>query len=215
MSSLIFLLLICTAVGVGVLALLGNQGKLKPPQSSEGSENNAAQSYTYSRQKYLFTRTELTFYRALQTATQSQYLVFGKVRVADVLKPQTDNRGDWQRAFNKISAKHFDFVLCDPANLRVLAAVELDDSSHQRVDRVKRDDFLNQAVKGAGLPLIRFPVQTAYEQEAIQRHIAQTLGLPQAKKSQPEVKLKVKPETKLAEPTAKPKPKPKVPPTKP
>lgn len=209
MLPLIFLLIVCAVVGVGALALLGSQKKMTPPQSTQGSDNNAAQSYTYSCQNYLFTRTELTFYRALQAATQGEYLVFGKVRVADVLKPQTDNRGDWQRAFNKISAKHFDFVLCDPTSLKVLAAVELDDSSHQRGDRVKRDDFLNQAVKSAGLPLIRFPVQTAYDREAIQHHIAQILGLPQTEKA--------KPKTKLVEPSAKPKPKPKpkVPPTKP
>ncbi|MBW4481175.1 MAG: DUF2726 domain-containing protein [Tildeniella torsiva UHER 1998/13D] len=176
MSSLIFLLLICIVVGVGALALLSSPRNLTPPQSSRVSENDSAQAYTYSRQPYLFTRTELTFYRALQAATQGQYLVFGKVRVADVLKPQTDNRGDWQRAFNKISAKHFDFVLCDPATLKVLAAVELDDSTHQRGDRVKRDDFLNQTVKSAGLPLVRFPVQESYGQEAIQRDIAKTLG---------------------------------------
>lgn len=176
MSSLIFLLLICTVVGVGALAFLNSQGNLTPPPSSRVSDHNVAQVYIYSCQKYLFTRTELTFYRALQAATQGQYLVFGKVRVADVLKPQTDNRADRQRAFNKISAKHFDFVLCDPVNLKVLAAVELDDSSHQRVDRIKRDDFLNQAVASAGLPLIRFPVQESYGQEAIQRNIAKTLG---------------------------------------
>nr|WP_242024846.1 DUF2726 domain-containing protein [Leptolyngbya sp. FACHB-60] len=208
---MIVLLLICAGVGVGAIAILSRQTN---STSSKLTQNraDAAQAYHYSCQKCLFTQAETTFYHALQKATQSQYLVFGKVRVADVLKPQTDNRGDWQRAFNKISAKHFDFVLCDPASLKVLAAVELDDSSHQRVDRVKRDDFLNQAVKSAGLPLIRFPVQTAYDREDMQHHIAQTLGRPQS-----ETKPEIKPKAKLVEPSAKPKPKPKskVPPTKP
>nr|WP_242019833.1 DUF2726 domain-containing protein [Nodosilinea sp. FACHB-131] len=213
---MIVLLLIFAGVGAGAIALLSRQAH---STSSKPTQNgaDAAQSYPYSRQKYLFTLAETTFYHALQNATQSEYLVFGKVRVADVLKPQTDNRGDWQRAFNKISAKHFDFVLCDRDRLTVLAAVELDDSSHQRGDRIKRDDFLNQVVKSAGLPLIRFAVQTAYDREAVQRHIAQTLGLPPSEKAKPEIKLKAKPETELVEPSAtpKPKPKPKVPPTKP
>ncbi|MBD2109558.1 DUF2726 domain-containing protein [Nodosilinea sp. FACHB-13] len=143
MSSLIVLLLICAGVGFVAIALLSRQANSTSPKPTQAHGTDTAQSYSYSYQKYLFTQAETTFYHALQNATQSQYLVFGKVRVADVLKPQTDNRGDWQRAFNKISAKHFDFVLCDRASLKVLAAVELDDSSHQRVDRVKRDDFLN------------------------------------------------------------------------
>jgi len=160
----------------GAFVFFSSQGKSASSQVPQAKEVDSAQSFTYSCQQYLFTRAEATFYRALQAAIAGQYLVFGKVRVADVLKPQTDNRGDWQRAFNKISAKHFDFVLCDSDSLKVLATVELDDSSHQRVDRVKRDDFLNQAVASAGLPLIRFPVQAAYDPETIQRHIAQALG---------------------------------------
>ncbi|MGB7316106.1 MAG: DUF2726 domain-containing protein [Nodosilinea sp.] len=200
--------------------LASSRGTAKPSTPAQAASDKAsdtAQTYAYSCQKSLFTRAEISFYRALQEATTEQYQVLGKVRVADVLKPQTENRGDWQRAFNKISAKHFDFVLCDRDRLKVLAAVELDDSSHQRVDRVKRDDFLNQAVKSAGLPLIRFPVQTAYEQEAIQHHIAQALGLPQPEQAKPAGQPKAKPKAKLVEPTAKPKPKPKtkVPPTKP
>lgn len=239
MPSLIVLLVVGAVVVAGLTVLSSSQGaKSKPSipaQVVSDKETHTAQTYTYSRQKSLFTKAELSFYRALQEATTEQYQVLGKVRVADVLKPQTENRGDWQRAFNKISAKHFDFVLCDRDSLKVLAAIELDDSSHQRVDRVKRDDFLNQAVKSAGLPLIRFPVQTAYEREAIQRYIAQALGLPQPEKVKPEkvkpekVKPeKVKPEksqpeakpeakAKVVEPTTakpKPKPKPKGPPTK-
>lgn len=176
MSLLIFLLLICAVAVVGAFALSSSQGKSGSSQVPPAKEADSAQTFTYSCQKYLFTRAEATFYRALQEAIAGQYLVFGKVRVADVLKPQTDNRGDWQRAFNKISAKHFDFVLCDSDSLKVLATVELDDSSHQRVDRVKRDDFLNQAVASAGLPLLRFPVQATYDPETIQRHIAESLS---------------------------------------
>ncbi|PSN76757.1 hypothetical protein C8B47_25650 [filamentous cyanobacterium CCP4] len=217
MVSLLFALLVIGAVVIAGLSLLASsQGTAKPSSARAASDkaSNSVQTYAYSRQKFLFTRAELSFYRALQAATTEHYQVLGKVRVADVLKPQTETRGDWQRAFNKISAKHFDFVLCNRDSLSVLAAVELDDSSHQRSDRIKRDDFLNQAVKSAGLPLIRFPVQSSYDRDAIQHHIAQTLGLPQPKKAKPE---KAKPKTRLVEPTAKPKPKPrpKTPPTQP
>ncbi|MGG6238744.1 DUF2726 domain-containing protein [Nodosilinea sp. AN01ver1] len=222
MSLLIFLLLIGAVVVAGLSVLANSKGATSKSsalrQTASVPEAEIAQTHAYSRQKYLFTRAELSFYRALQAAAAEQYHVLGKVRVADVLKPQTENRGDWQRAFNKISAKHFDFVLCDRDSLSILAAVELDDSSHQRSDRIKRDDFLNQAVKSAGLPLIRFPVQPAYDRDAIQQHIAQTLGLPQPKQVKPEVKpKKARPNTNLAEPTAKPKPKPrpKTPPTQP
>jgi hypothetical protein len=180
LPTFIFLLLICIAVGAGVLALSSDKrtGKkrssVSPATQSEPADSD--QVYSYRLQKSLFTPAELVFFNALQEATSGQFLVFGKVRVADVIKPQTSNRSDWQRAFNKISAKHFDFVLCDKESLKVLATVELDDSSHSRVDRVKRDDFLNQAVDSAKLALIRFPVQASYGLDDIQSKIAQTLG---------------------------------------
>ena len=213
-SLLIALLVIGAVVVAGLSLLASSQGTAKPSSARATSDKapNPVQTYAYSRQKFLFTRAELSFYRALQEATTEHYEILGKVRVADVLKPQTENRGDWQRAFNKISAKHFDFVLCDRDSLNVLAAVELDDSSHQRSDRIKRDGFLNQAVQSAALPLIRFPVQANYDRDAIQQHIAEILGLPQPQKTKPEVKPeRVKLKTKLVEPT--PKPKPKMPPT--
>lgn len=93
-----------------------------------------------------------------------------------MIQPQrTPNRSEWQRAFNKISAKHFDFVLCDPSSLQVVAAIELDDSSHSQSKRVQRDDFLNQAVATAGLPLVRFPVRKSYIAAQIQSKVQRSL----------------------------------------
>ncbi|WP_225885420.1 DUF2726 domain-containing protein [Leptolyngbya sp. KIOST-1] len=214
------MLILGVVVVAGIAVFAGGQGagpkRSTPTRPVVDQEAGAGPTYVYSRQRALFTRAELNFYRALQAATTDRYQVLGKVRVADVLKPQTKNRSDWARAFNKISAKHFDFVLCDRNSLRVVAAVELDDSSHQRSDRIKRDDFLNQAVQSAGLPLIRFPVQPVYEQDAIQHRIAQTLSLPDPE-TQPKPKPKAKSEAKPNQVTPSPKPKlkPKSPPLMP
>ena len=57
---------------------------------------------------------------------------------------------------NRIHSKHVDFVLCASDTIRVIAAIELDDASHDRPDRVSRDDFLDAAFDAAQLPLIRF-----------------------------------------------------------
>lgn len=62
----------------------------------------------------LLTPAERSFYGVLISAVGDSALVFSKVRVADVLKPQKGlDRSNWQRAFNRISSKHFDFVLCN------------------------------------------------------------------------------------------------------
>ena len=44
--------------------------------------------YGYSQRDALFSNAEITFLKALMKATEDKYLVFGKVRVADVLLPE-------------------------------------------------------------------------------------------------------------------------------
>ena len=83
------------------------------------------------------------------------YHLLAKPRLADLLTPQAaPGSRSWWRAFNRISAKHLDFVLCDAA-YRPALALELDDRSHQRPDRRRRDRLVEQALARAGLPLLR------------------------------------------------------------
>ena len=118
----------------------------------------------YRKREVLFTQAEQKFLTILDNVIGDKYRVFGMVRVADVIEPvATAKSPGWQSAFNRIQSKHFDFVICDPDELRILAAIELDDSSHARRNRRDRDEFLNQACKSAGLPLIRFSAKANYD----------------------------------------------------
>jgi very-short-patch-repair endonuclease len=104
-------------------------------------------------------------------------MYFAKVRVADILQPQSGcDRSTWQRAFNKISAKHFDFVICKKEALELKCVIELDDSSHKRQDRANRDNFLNDAAQSAGLAIVHFPVKASYTAEQIQSKLSRVMG---------------------------------------
>lgn len=117
----------------------------------------------YVIKKQLFTPAERSFYGVLNQALGDDAVVFGKVRVADVLSPSKDlDRSTWQRAFNRISAKHFDFVICSPDTLSVLSVIELDDKSHSQSKRSKRDQLINDACSGARLTLHRFNARATY-----------------------------------------------------
>ena len=142
---------------------------------SKGQGKSSA--YPYQRSDYFLSKAERSFYGVLVQAIGSKGLVFSKVRVADVITPKKGmDRSDWQRAFNAISAKHFDFLICDPNDCSVKAAVELDDSSHDSAKRQKRDTLLNGACVSAELPLLRFKVARAYVLADIQRQLEQTLA---------------------------------------
>ncbi|MGB0733955.1 MAG: DUF2726 domain-containing protein [Pontibacterium sp.] len=145
-----------------VLALVAFVLLAKLSQAS--GEKAPRKKVVYERQELLFSAAERSFYGVLTQAVAGKALVFGKVRVADVLRPpQGMDRAAWFKAFNLISAKHFDYVLCDPNTLRVLSVIELDDSSHNNKDRIKRDNFLEDACKGANLPLHRFKAAFNYQ----------------------------------------------------
>ena len=93
---------------------------------------NTGRSIIYKQQPILFTPAERSFLGVLDLAVGKDFRLFGKVRVGDLLAPQTGlNRANHQVALNKINRKHLDFVLCDPGDLTVLCAIELNDKSHQ------------------------------------------------------------------------------------
>lgn len=86
--------------------------------------------------------------------------VFTKVNLADIFYV-TDKEELWTH-HNKISRKHVDFLLCNQQTIRPLVAIELDDSSHKRVEREERDRFLEEVYSAAGLPLVHIKVQSFY-----------------------------------------------------
>lgn len=118
----------------------------------------------------LVTKSELRFYKSLVKACQDDFEIFAMVRIADLLRVEDGvrNKRTW---INKILAKHIDFVLCDPGSLQPLVCIELDDKSHERPDRIERDDFVNAAFDSAGLPLLRIPVQRSYPSREIRELI--------------------------------------------
>lgn len=74
----------------------------------------------YKKQTVLFSPAERSFVGVSQQACAEDYLILGKIRVVDVIAVKSNkNRARWQQAFNKICAKHFDFVLCDKADLSI------------------------------------------------------------------------------------------------
>lgn len=132
--------------------------------------------FPYVLNEALFTPAERAFLTVLDEAIGEDYRIFGKVRIADVasVKAIRDQKS-WYRAFNKISAKHFDYVLCNRDDLSFVAVIELDDSSHQRPDRQARDLFVAGVCRAIVLPLIQIPVQGAYSTAQVREEIMAVL----------------------------------------
>lgn len=139
-------------------------------------QDTSSKDYPYQKIDTLFSPAERSFLGILNQVIGDQVQIFGKVRVADVIAPKKGiNRSEWQKAFNKISGKHFDFLVCDKKDLSVLFAIELDDKSHNSKKRQERDVFLKGACNSADLPLIQIPAQATYNINEIRQLFASFL----------------------------------------
>jgi len=133
----------------------------------------------YEAREGLFTPAECNFLTVLQRVCASRYTVFGKVRIADIVQVRKGLPSkEWRQAFNRISSKHIDFLLCDPESLEVRCAVELDDASHRRKDRSDRDLFVDRVLEEAGIPLLRVRARASYKPEELVQSLRETLQPP-------------------------------------
>jgi len=159
MNWLVIAVVLVAIIALVVLKLVQKQG-VQPAE------------YPYRKIDILFTPAERSFLDVLNQATGENTQIFGKVRVADVIAPKKGMpRSDWQKAFNKISGKHFDFLLCDKKDLSALCAIELNDSSHNSKKRKDRDIFIEGACWSANVPLIQFAARATYNISEIQNSL--------------------------------------------
>ena len=131
--------------------------------------------FPYQRKDYLLTKGERAFFDVLQAAVGGDFMVFSKVRLADLIfvRKGTEKR---QSFFNRIQSKHIDFVLCTHDVVRPVLAVELDDASHGRKDRQERDGFVDSALAAAGLPILHVTARSEYDAGQLRAAIDGELG---------------------------------------
>ncbi|MFY0990922.1 DUF2726 domain-containing protein [Halomonas sp. C05BenzN] len=144
---------------VGLESTFGTPSSLLPGDGRNLSETLIEQGDAYLPQASLLTDAERRAYTQLRQLYGESVLICPKVRVVDVITPNTAIHPQRSRTFTslfrQLSQWHLDFVLVDPATFQILCALELDDSSHQRADRMKRDRILNSAFLSAGVRLER------------------------------------------------------------
>lgn len=137
---------------------------------SSGSEKRKVlknNKYSYYAKELMMSRTEADFFRRLDSAVSERYFVFPQVHLSALFDHRINGQ-DWSVAFWHVNGKSVDFVLCDKITLKPAYALELDDFTHGRRDRVERDIEVERIFKEAGLPLVRFRDASVSSDEIIQ-----------------------------------------------
>jgi very-short-patch-repair endonuclease len=150
MSNLIILLLLLLVVAVALALFKKKAGK-------------GPLDFPYQSKDVLCSPAERSFLGALDKILEKSYRVFAKVRLADIVDIQQGlSASARQSAFNRISGKHIDFIVCNANDLSIIGAIELDDKTHRAKRRQERDQFLDKTLEAAGVPLLRIKAQSAY-----------------------------------------------------
>lgn len=101
--------------------------------------------------KSLLSEIEQILYHRLVKAFPDK-LILAQVQVSQIVRIQKGPL--WQSWFNKISRKSVDFLICQK-DFSIIAAIELDDSSHDTEERKAKDADKDTALKRAGIRIIR------------------------------------------------------------
>ena len=123
----------------------------------------------YEKVDYLLTKNELKFYRILKQVTNKLgYSLFCQVALYEIVKAKD------YKDFNKIKSKSIDFVITQE-NCKILLCIELDDASHEKIKRIKRDNFINNLFNDLDIKFLRIPVQNFYNMEELENKIKESL----------------------------------------
>lgn len=125
----------------------------------------------YTQVYTILTPTEQRFYSQLKQALKDYNVeIHYKVRLADIFRVKYSNKY-YITNFNRISAKHTDFIITETDVAKPILAIELDDSSHDLIASEKNDEFKNQLYANSNIKLLRFKVQYRYDLSEIKHRL--------------------------------------------
>lgn len=161
-----------------IVVMVGLAGVLKLRSATQRGSTPIAFPYQAA---VLLSPAERSFLGALEQSVEGRARIFAKVRLADVVNVRGGlSRSQRTSAFNRISRKHVDFVVCSLGDASVKAVVELDDRSHAAKDRKERDTFVDRALEAAGIECFHVPAASGYSVHQLRRMLEPVLVDPAA-----------------------------------
>lgn len=107
--------------------------------------------FPYNKKLSILTKTEKKFFRTLEEKYEPSHYIFCQVNLGRVIN--VTDQDNFYTYWNKINKKSIDFVLVDKENFKTAKLIELNDTSHHKDKRFKRDKFLKKVCDAAGLEL--------------------------------------------------------------
>lgn len=125
----------------------------------ENIETEQKEQFKIYKRKEFMTPSELIFYQTLK-ALEPEYKVIPQVNLASIIKKV--NKGYINELF-----KNIDFAIFDNEFKKVLLLIELNDSTHNQINRKDRDLKVKKICNDANIKLITFYTKYPNEREYV------------------------------------------------
>lgn len=118
--------------------------------------------FSYYNKKSILTYREKIFYRHLQQKVRSEFIIVPQAVISSFISCK------YRKYRTKIDKKTVDFLIVN-YEFEPIVAIELDDKSHLRPDRIERDRFVNQLMYDTNIKIVRIEVGKSYIDEIEQK----------------------------------------------
>lgn len=168
LAGLIFLMVVFPFIIPFVVAIY-----LIKRSSKNSQEKITNTNLPYRKKSSQITNAELSFYKILEQAVDSRFDIQRQVPLSALVTTTSRFFTDYStgRKYNpdrnRIDRLTIDFVLYNKDDLSPHLAIELDDNSHLREDRITRDKFVEQVLAETGIKLVRIKNAYSYNLETI------------------------------------------------
>lgn len=129
--------------------------------------------YSYISKQKIMTNAEARFFEKLTRVTGDRFYILPQMHLSTFIDHKIKGQ-NWKAAFSTINGKSVDFLLVEKTTLRPVIAIELDDWSHDKAERIERDQKVEDILASANILLARFDGPDILDQDIIDKiyHLA-------------------------------------------
>lgn len=134
---------------------------------SKSPEDESKETWPFFPKPPMSRPEQILYFRLVKVLPEQ--IVLAQVQLSRILGVKKGHSFKyWYNRINRMSA---DFVVCNKDS-RIVAVIELDDSSHEREDRKIADAKKDKALSSAGIPIIRWQAAAMPDEEVIKSVLA-------------------------------------------
>lgn len=122
------------------------------------------QQRSFNPKKNFITENEKRLFEELNKALKDKYYIFPQINLSSLLEVKKDI-GDRYDKIHILNQFIVDFVIFSKNPIQPVLVIELDDSTHRMNNRQNRDQFIDKALKEAGIKIYHCPSHYLYEHE--------------------------------------------------